>query len=1382
MKLILNWGVRGLVFTLVAILVVPLLIIQLQHIRDDRETDFAVMAMDVEQTGQIVSTRMETIINDAQQILSTLAHVPEIERLDTMAFQTIAVSLKSHFKDFANMGLVLADGTIIASQMPINTPIDASDRSWYKRVQAQRDFVIGDYQVGKITKIASMNFASPIGNTQGNGKLPSLFVAMDLRVIDTLLSQIKTEPGASIVVVDSKGTILSRFPEAAKWRGLRQPDIRESVGSGDIVKGKGIDGKERLYRYTVIPNTHGQLKVLVGYSPEQLEQKSNLKLFWGILSLLIVIGVTISFSFWLSHRKLVLPLLQMQQGAQRIEKGDFEVAIHVKNSLQEITQLSDAFNTMAFSLKRNIELTQVWMDTIPNPLYRKSKFGVYLACNNAFAEFWGKPKEQILGKTILDLNTTHFAQLIQTADEKVLSNLKVQTHEVEFIRSDGSKVTLLTSKAPYFDRDGLVEGIVGGFVDISERKIHEEQTLKMNMDLERLVQEKTGSLEVVNQKLREAQSMLQLVLNSIPSRVFWKDVQSRYLGCNLQFAQDAGIESPEMIIGKYDDDLLWGAQAKLYQEGDRKVIQDGRALIRFEETVQIPGKNAMTVLTSKIPLHDSQGRLIGILGVFDDISSRKEMEESIRKSERFMHTITDHIPGLLAYWTKDLRCAFANAAYLEWFGKTSDQMLDIQMQDLLGPEHFAKNLPHIESCLAGTHVAFERKLTKVNGEIRYTWAQYLPDMVNSVVKGFTVLVTDITDVKKAQEELAELTSRMSLATKVGGVGVWEYDVVNNKLLWDEQMFALYGLKSSDFGGAYEAWVEGVHPEDRERGNREIQLALQGAQDFNTEFRVRWPDKSTHNIRAMGNVIRDSSGAPLKMIGTNWDITKQKQTEEEIRSINKYLEEATARANDMAAKAELATLAKSEFLANMSHEIRTPMNAVLGFAEILANQITVPKQKRYLESIQASGKTLLTLINDILDLSKIEAGKMEIHVAPVDIRALLLEMESIFKQRCDEKKILLSLVNSSNVPRSVMLDGVRLRQILFNLVGNAVKFTNQGNITFGVEIPGDTSRDLEIFVQDSGIGIRKNQLNVIFEPFRQQEGQVHAIYGGTGLGLAISQRLAKIMNGEIHVQSEWGKGSRFTLRLSDVKWMKNAEDMQTENRNQLDEISFHDCRILAADDTIHNRELLQAMLDLPDVTVKTVCNGIELLEALKQEPYDLIIMDIRMPEMDGITTLEMLKADSSVSTIPVIAVTASVYSDAETKMKEVGFDGYLSKPFVRADLLHLIEELLPHKSKKMKLSDSKNALYHPELRVHCKPIPELIQILRNEVVPICERLESKLVISQVRELATRVDALAKQYADDALEAWVSSLRTAVDSFDTVVIAQDLKRFAKLIPIA
>ena len=542
------------------------------------------------------------------------------------------------------------------------------------------------------------------------------------------------------------------------------------------------------------------------------------------------------------------------------------------------------------------------------------------------------------------------------------------------------------------------------------------------------------------------------------------------------------------------------------------------------------------------------------------------------------------------------------------------------------------------------------------------------------------LEIEITERKRAEEALIESEYRLSLATRAGGVGVWDYDIVNNSLLWDDQMCLLYGVEKENFGGAYEAWQAGVHPDDVARGDAEIQMAIRGEKEFDTEFRVVWPDGTIRNIRALAVVHRDESGKPLHMIGTNWDITAQKQAEEELLKTNRQLEAANAQANEMAIQAKAANQAKSEFLANMSHEIRTPMNAILGMAELLAETPLSREQEKYVHLFHDAGENLLTLINDILDLSKVEAGQIQLEKFPFNLGDLIERTGEILGMRAGDKGLDLVCHIQPDLPVEVIGDPLRLRQILTNLIGNAIKFTEKGEIVLAVKATAPinpAAKEVEVIfsVADTGIGISVDQLAHIFEKFTQADASTSRKYGGTGLGLTITRHFVELMGGTLSVQSEPGKGSVFSFTLT---LARQDQPLPREETHALSDLQH--ARILVVDDNATNRMIVREALASRGARVKEAAGGEEGLSFLHSaceagKPFHVVILDYQMPELDGFETGRCIKAQPALAETIMILLTSLQRKDDMITAKEIGFVRVLCKPVKRDELRSSVAEAL-----------------------------------------------------------------------------------------------------------
>jgi len=484
-------------------------------------------------------------------------------------------------------------------------------------------------------------------------------------------------------------------------------------------------------------------------------------------------------------------------------------------------------------------------------------------------------------------------------------------------------------------------------------------------------------------------------------------------------------------------------------------------------------------------------------------------------------------------------------------------------------------------------------------------------------------------------------------------------------------------------------------------------------------------------------------------------------------------------------ADSANRAKSEFLANMSHEIRTPLNAVIGFSELLTTQVKDPKQQSYLAAIQTGGRSLLTLINDILDLSKIEAGRLDIQPETVNLRLLMEEVRQIFTLKANDKKLELLVEADASLPTALLLDEARLRQVLLNLVGNAVKFTDRGHVAITARASASQetpdAMDVLLTVSDTGIGIPAEQCETIFEAFRQQDGQSTRKYGGTGLGLTITRRLIELMRGKITVRSTIGEGSAFDITLPRVPVAANqnaAALLQTTESAQ--NIAFAGGTVLVADDVPFNRSLLREWLSQAGVSFIEAEDGEQALQLAETERPDVMLLDIRLPKIDGYEALRRLKSRPATAAIPVIALTASATTEEADKIAAAGFEGYLTKPLDIQMLFRIFARYLPV------LEQSQSAIAPQEetpafdyLPKQHEQLPELLHVLRDELEPVWNTLHGAMDMDEIEAFAERLQVVGITYQSAGIQRYAGQLRAYAEQFDILHLETALRAYADIL---
>jgi signal transduction histidine kinase/FixJ family two-component response regulator/HPt (histidine-containing phosphotransfer) domain-containing protein len=521
------------------------------------------------------------------------------------------------------------------------------------------------------------------------------------------------------------------------------------------------------------------------------------------------------------------------------------------------------------------------------------------------------------------------------------------------------------------------------------------------------------------------------------------------------------------------------------------------------------------------------------------------------------------------------------------------------------------------------------------------------------------------------------------------IGILEQDFRSGEMTWSDCLAERLGLAGALAKPTFEAFLEAVVAEDRSG----VLSALRAAHDASApqdrlaaEFRIRTAQGETVWLEMRGRVFRDAEGKPSSLQAVVLDVTQRRTALADCQTLQ------TA-----CAAAEAANNAKSRFLANIGHELRTPLAGIVGLSELLQQTPVNDEQRDYLQTLSRSAEGLLSLLNDLLDFSKIEAGKLALDSASFDVGEVLADAVAVFAPSAQQKSLRLESWIDPSVPRQLIGDPYRLRQVLLNLVSNAVKFTDKGKVVVTVEAVAEEARSaseadtatslalrasdqvlLRFCVRDTGIGIAADKLASIFDPFEQADRSTTRTHGGTGLGLPISARLVEMMGGQIRVDSLSGQGSTFAVTIPfRVETPGPAVPVSPPDAGTVIVGPGRNLHVLVVEDNAVNRQVLTLLLEKAGHRVSLAGNGREALEALHREPFDLVLMDLQMPEMDGLRATRLLRAHEKAvgGHVPVVAVTANALQGERQRCLAAGMDDYLSKPIRSADLFAVIARLV-----------------------------------------------------------------------------------------------------------
>ncbi len=973
--------------------------------------------------------------------------------------------------------------------------------------------------------------------------------------------------------------------------------------------------------------------------------------------------------------------------------------------------------------------------------YSHNTDGVFTFFSNSVQKALGYTPEEFMTHYTAYLTDNPMNENVKHRSELSIQGIVQPLYEIEIYCKEGSIKTLEVSEVPVFNEQSHVVSVDGIAHDITERKQTEE-------------------------KLRQSELKWQYALtgcqdgvwdwNVVTNEVYFSSMWKKMLG----YADDeisADLSEWEKRVHPDDKEQAYIDINKHLAEETEYYCNEHRLLCKEGTYKWILDRGKVIELTK-------EGKPLRFIGTHSDITERKQAEEKLKQQEQFLRNLVNAVPSLIFVKDWDGKFILVNQATADIYGST--------IKDLEGKTDadFNPYSQEVEQFLAADRKVLttgqpvfipEETVTGPNGQPRFFQTIKTPFLGDEGKAELLLgIAMDITERKQAEESAQKERDKLLSILNAMPSGVY---IVNKHC----DIEYVNPVIEKEFGP-----VNGRKCYSYFHDRTEVCPWCKNEDVFAGKL-VRWEWYSFKNNKyydLFDTPIKNRDGS-ISKFEIFHDITERKQAEIALIQAKE--------------QADSANRAKSEFLANMSHEIRTPMNAVIGFSDILASKVTDKKQKSYLNSIQTAGKSLLTLINDILDLSKIEAGRLDIQYEPVNPQVIFTELQQIFSLNIAGKNIEWIMEIDGNLPPTLFLDETRLRQVLLNLIGNAIKFTDSGYIKLcanKIDTEAEHSQvDLIIAVEDSGIGIPADQQALIFESFRQQDGQSTRQYGGTGLGLAITKRLVEMMNGHISVESNPGKGSRFEIALHEVKVAATPPAVRQDNPFDSNNITFEKARVLVVDDIESNRDLIKEYLSQVNLEIISAENGQEALVFVEEYHPALILMDLRMPEMNGYEATQHLKDNPNTADIPVIALTASVALNEKASIEAHGFEGFLSKPVNISDLLSELSRYLKYTKKAVAdaLQSATMAVDNTLNLADITDIPELRNKLEQEVMPLWKKANVIMEMDIVAELAEKMISLGNEYHISVFIRYGEALQESTQTFDIAYIKKALQEFPVLV---
>jgi|GEM_PF-1580129 len=742
------------------------------------------------------------------------------------------------------------------------------------------------------------------------------------------------------------------------------------------------------------------------------------------------------------------------------------------------------------------------IDTSPSLIFIKDRSGRYTLANRAMTKVTGIPIEKLIGKTEFEINSQpEQAEQFVRDDNEVLTTLqsKFISEEALTDAKTGETRWFQTVKTPLIAPDGNAYHVLGVATDITARRQAEKA-------------------------LADERNLLKTIINSIPERIFVKDTNSRFTMVNTAVALNFGFSSPDDVSGKSEFDFHSKELAATFIADEQALLQSGKAILNKEEEVtNYQTGEPQWLLTSKLPLYDSQGHIIGLVGIARDVTDWKQVSTTLADERNMLRTLIDASPDYI--FIKDLegRFVISNIAHAQAVQIADpDDMMGKTAFEFFPPEMAAQFHADDQAVLASSEPAInlERLTTDASGHPRWVLTNKIPlrDMSDKVI-GLLGTSRDITERKQAEEALRERDERFQLVTRATNDAVWDWNFERDTIQWNDSVINLFEHQLEDQQSNAAWWLEKIHPDDLERVSGSIRAAIDGHEDFWTEeYRFRRADGSYAPVIDRGYISRNSTGKAIRMIGSIMDISKRKEAEQQALELAQE-------------KARIRSL--TDFFSNVSHDLRTPLTSMNTSLYLLERSTQSEPQHRYIDNLKQQTNHIQNLVEGMFTLARLDVGTNNFHFETTDINHILQEIHSQYMSLATSKQHTFTLKLDDTLP-PVAVDGGELRQALREIVMNALNFTPDGgsiSLETSLEKVEGQPESATIVVRDDGIGIQSEDLPHIFERFFRADKARATETGGAGLGLAIARKIIDGHNATIEVESTPGKGTVFLIRLN-----------------------------------------------------------------------------------------------------------------------------------------------------------------------------------------------------------------------------------------------------------